>query len=180
VVVWSFNVYRILKSAASILATIYFSVDATFMAVAQPFADRIAVHWIFGNLRTRIASLRPYPTLALFAVPLVVLEPVKPVAAYLIGTGHIAIGIIVLVVGEVLKLAFLERLFSLSRDKLISIPAFAWTYGMYLQGRERLDSFEAWQTAQRWRRLARHAVRSSIQEMKASQRQERLVPSPLT
>jgi AraC-like DNA-binding protein len=39
-----------------------------------------------GSLRAQIVSLRPYPTLALFAVPLIVLEPVKPVAAYLAGT----------------------------------------------------------------------------------------------
>ena len=114
--------------------------------------------------RERIVSLRPYPTLALFGVPLIVLEPVKPVAVYLTGTGHIAIGMIVLVVGEVLKLALLERLFSVSRDKLISIPAFAWTYGRYLQAKEWLESFEAWQIARRSRRLARYAVRITFKK----------------
>jgi hypothetical protein len=171
-------VNRILKSVVFMLATIYFLVDAVFMTVARPFANRIAAHRIFGNLRARIVSLRPYPTLALFTVPLIVLEPVKPVAVYLTGTGHIAIGMIVLVVGEVLKLALLERLFSVSRDKLISIPAFAWTYGMYLQAREWLESFEAWQTARRWRRLARYAVRGYVQEVKASQRLERVSLEP--
>jgi hypothetical protein len=100
----------------------------------------------------------------LFAVPLIVLEPVKPVAAYLAGTGHIAVGLIVLVIGEVLKLVLVERLFSVSRNKLISIPAFAWTYGRYLQAKECLESFEAWQTARRWRRLVRYAVRSTFKK----------------
>jgi hypothetical protein len=100
----------------------------------------------------------------LFAVPLIVLEPVKPVAAYLAGTGHIAMGMIVFVVGEVLKLVLVERLFSVSRNKLISIPAFAWTYGRYLQAKEWLESFEAWQIARRWRRLARYAVRSTFKK----------------
>jgi hypothetical protein len=116
--------------------------------------------------------------LALFAVPLIVLEPVKPVAAYLAGTGHIAMGMTVLVVGEVLKLVLVERLFSVSREKLISIPAFAWTYGRYSQAKEWLDSFEAWQTARRWRRLARYAVRSYVQEVRASQRLERVSFQP--
>jgi hypothetical protein len=167
-------VSRILKSAIFLVATIYFLVDAVFMTVARPLANRVAAHWIFGSLRARIVSLRPYPTLALFAVPLIVLEPVKPVAAYLTGTGHIGMGMIVLVVGEVLKLVLVERLFSVSRDKLISIPAFAWTYGRYLQTKEWLESFEAWQTARRWRCLARYAVRSYVQEVKASQRPERV------
>jgi hypothetical protein len=171
-------VNRFLKSVILVLAAIYFLVDAVFMTVARPLANRIAAHWIFGSLRVRIVSLRPYPTLALFAVPLIVLEPVKPVAAYLAGTGHIATGMIVLVVGEILKLVLVERLFSVSRDKLISIPAFAWTYGRYLQAKDWLESFEAWQTARRWRRLARYAIRSYVQEMRSSQRLERVSFQP--
>jgi len=167
-------VNRILKSVIFMLAAIYFLVDAIFMTVVRPFANRIAEHWTFGSLRAWIVSLRPYPTLALFAVPLIVLEPVKPVAAYLAGTGHIAMGWIVFVVGEVLKLVLVERLFSVSRDKLISIPAVAWTYGRYWQAKEWLESFEAWQTARRWRRLTRCTVRNYVQEVKASQRLERV------
>ena len=139
---------RILKPAIFMLATIYFLVDAVFMTVARPFTNWIAEHWIFGSLRVWIVSLRPYPTLALFAVPVIVLEPVKPVAAYLVDTGHIAMGTIVFVVGEILKLVLVERLFSVSRDKLMSIPAFAWTYGKYWQAKDWLESFEAWQTTQ--------------------------------
>jgi hypothetical protein len=170
-------VNRILKSAIFVLASIYFLVDTAFVTVARPLANRIAARWTVG-LRVRVASLRPYPTLALFAVPLIVLEPVKPVAAYLAGTGHITIGMIVLVVGEVLKLVLIARLFSVSRDKLISIPAFAWTYGMYLQAKEWLESFEAWQAARRWKCLAQYAVRSFVQEVKASQRLERVSFQP--
>ena len=68
------------------VAAIYFLVDAVFMTVARPISNWTADHWIFGSLRVWIVSLRPYPTLALFAVPVIVLEPVKPVAAYLAGT----------------------------------------------------------------------------------------------
>jgi len=171
-------VNRILKSVIFMLAAIYFLVDAIFMTVARPFANRIAEHWTFGSLRVWIVSLRPYPTLALFAVPLIVLEPVKPVAAYLAGTGHMAMGMTLFVVGEILKLVLVERLFKISRHKLISIPAFAWTHGRYWQAKEWLESFETWQAARRWRRLARNAVRSYVQEVKASQRLERVLFRP--
>ena len=164
---------RILKSAISKLATIYFLLDAVFMTVARPFANQIFAHGMFEGLRVRIASLGPYPTLAVFMVPLIVLEPVKPVAAYLTATGHIAMGMSVFVVGEVLKLVLVERLFSVSRDKLILIPAFAWAYGRCLQAKEWLESFEAWQTARRQRRLVRYAVRSYVREAKVCERLER-------
>ena len=88
-------------------------------------------------------------------------------------TGHIAMGAIVFVAGEVLKLVLVERLFSVSRDKLILIPAFAWAYGRCLQAKEWLESFEAWQTARRQRRLVRYAVRSYVREAKVCERLER-------
>ena len=165
---------RMMKSAMFMLASIHLLVDAVLMTVARP----LAAHWMFGSIRAQIVSLRPYPMLALFAVPLIVLEPVKPVAAYLVGTGHIAMGMTVLLISEVLKLVLVERLFSVSREKLISIPAFAWTYGRYSQAKEWLESFEAWRTARRWRRLARYAVRSYVQEVRAHQRLERVSFQP--
>jgi hypothetical protein len=127
------RVNRILKAVVFLLAAIYFLlaaiyflVDAIFLTVAKSLAHWIVEHWIFESLRVWIVSLPPYPTLALFALPLAILEPVKPMAAYLVGTGHVATGLIFLVVAEILKLALVERLFSVNRDKLMSIPAFAW------------------------------------------------------
>jgi hypothetical protein len=167
-------VHRILKPVIFTLAAIYFLVDAIFMTVVRPLANWTAECWIFGSLRAWIVSLRPYPTPALFAVPLIVLEPIKPVAAYFAGTGHITTGVIVLVGGDILKLVLVERLFSVSRDKLMSIPAFAWTYGLYRQAKSWLESFEAWRTTRRWMRLAQYGVRDYVQEMKTSRKLERV------
>jgi hypothetical protein len=104
----------------------------------------------------------------LFAVPLLILEPVKPVAAYLAATGHVRSGLIVLVVGEILKLVLVERLFSLNRDKLLSIPAFAWAYEKYRLVMDRLESMEAWQMMRRRSRIARVSIRRSLAQFKVS------------
>ena len=64
---------------------------------------------------------------------------VKPVAAYLAATDHFAFGPMALVVGELLKFVLVERLFSVSREKLMSIPAFAWTYWKYRLARSWLE-----------------------------------------
>jgi hypothetical protein len=171
-------VNRILRPPIFVLAAIYFLVDAIFLTVARPVGDWIGKRWIFGSLRAWIVSLPPYPTLALFAVPLIVLEPAKPVAAYLAGTGHIKLGLAVLVVGEVLKLVLVERLFSLSRDKLMSIAAFAWVYGKYRQAMDCLESFEAWQTARRWWRLVGYVIRNWVRKARTSRRCERVSFQP--
>src|ERR1700678_1578445 len=46
-----------------------------------------------------------------------------------------ATGLICLVVAEILKLILVERLFRVSRNKLMSIPAFALAYGKYIAAR---------------------------------------------
>src|SRR6202165_2229714 len=165
---------RIFKPFVFLAAAIYFLVDAACWTTANPVARWLADRWIFDRLRVWIVSLRPYPTLALFAVPIIVLEPVKPVAAYLTATGHIGSGLTVLVVGEILKLVLIERLFRVSRDKLMSIPAFAWCYDKFRRAQDWVESLEAWQLARRLSLIARHAVRTYVLQMKTSQKQARL------
>jgi hypothetical protein len=81
------HVNRVLKPVTYVLAVVYFLVDAAFIAVAKPVSNWIAKHLVLRKLRAWIRSLPPYPSLALFWVPVIILEPVKPVAAYLAATG---------------------------------------------------------------------------------------------
>jgi hypothetical protein len=166
---------HVLKPFVVLLAAIYFLVDAVFLSIATPIARWLADHWIFDRLRAWIVSLRPYPTLALFMVPVLILEPVKPVAAYLTATGHIKSGLTVLLVGELLKLILIERLFCISRDKLMSIAAFAWCYDKFCQAREWFEAFRVWQLARRLSLFARYLVRRYVHEWKTpSRKQQRL------
>jgi hypothetical protein len=73
-------VKRILKPVTYVLATLYFLADAAFMAIAKPLSDWLAKHVVLRRLGAWIRSLRPYPSLALFSIPVIMLEPVKPVA----------------------------------------------------------------------------------------------------
>jgi hypothetical protein len=84
----------------------------------------------------------------------------------LAGTGHVKLGLATLVVGELLKLVLIERLFALSRDKLMSIAAFAWAYARYRQAMDWLQSFEAWQAARRGARRAHTAFRGLARKAK--------------
>jgi hypothetical protein len=68
------EVKRILKPVTYVLAALYFLVDAAFMAIAKPISDWLARHVVLRRLRAWIRSLRPYPSLALFSVP-VIIEP---------------------------------------------------------------------------------------------------------
>lgn len=135
---------RILKPVTYVLAVIYFLVDAVFMTVAMPISRWLARHFEFKRLRAWIKSLPPYPSLALFSVPVIILEPIKPFAAYLVATGQFLSGMAAFIGCELLKLVLVERLFHLTRDKLMRIPAFAWGYGKYAEMRTWLQTTEAW------------------------------------
>jgi hypothetical protein len=163
-------VNRLLKPAIFVLAAVYFVVDVVFLTIAKPVGDWLAEQRVFDGLREWIVSLRPYPSLALFALPFIVLEPIKPVAAYLATTGHVMVALTFFAAGEILKLVFLERLFAVSRNKLMSIPAFAWAYGQYRRIMDRLESTEVCQAVRRRTKIAQYAVRGYAVQLKASQK----------
>jgi hypothetical protein len=116
------------KPVLFVVAAIYIAVDELFSFATQPIVTWLARQDFAQRLHRWITSLPPYPALALFLVPLIILEPVKPVAAYLAASGHFAAGAVLFVGGEVLKLVLVERLFLLNKRKLLSIAAFAWCY----------------------------------------------------
>jgi hypothetical protein len=149
---------RILKPITYVFAVLYILIDAVFMTVAKPIGDWIAKRFALRELCAWIRSLRPYPSLALFSVPVIILEPVKPAAAYLAATGQLAKSAFTLIIGELLKLVLIERLFSLTRDKLMKIPAFAWLFAKVCEAKAWLESTEAWRTMRRLRKGARDWV----------------------
>jgi uncharacterized membrane protein len=155
---------RILKPITYILAAIYFLVDAVFLTLARPISRWIARHLELKRLRAWIRSLPPYPSLALFSVPVIILEPVKPIAAYLAATGQVVSAAVAFLTGELLKLVLVERLFSLTRDKLMKIPAFAAVYTKYLQAKAWLEATEAWRAI----RALSLAARGHVARMRAA------------
>ena len=129
------------------VAAVYFIVDGVFSYVTRPITAWLSKKRVLEQVRRWVTSLGAYQSLALFAVPLIVLEPAKPLSGYLIGTGHFFAGAVVFVAAEVLKLTVVERLFQLNKKKLLSIPAFAWGYGYWRRMMDFLESTKAWRMA---------------------------------
>ncbi len=140
---------RVWNTPIFAIALVYFIVDGVFSYVTRPITVWIARQRLFERVRLWITSLRPYPSLALFAVPVIILEPAKPLSGYLIGTGHFFAGAVIFITAEVLKLTVVERLFQLNRDKLLSIPAFACGYRYWRAMMEIVESLEVWKAARK-------------------------------
>jgi hypothetical protein len=146
----------IFKPLVVVVAAIYFVIDGLILAALRPLLKRILHLKLFRWIERWIESLGPYSTLAVFLIPLVLLEPVKPVSAYLIASGHFMSGSLALVLAEVLKILIVERVFHVGRPKLMTIKAFAWTYDFVAGWLTWLQALPPWQlVSRRFRDLVR-------------------------
>jgi len=141
------------------LAVAWFLIDALALSLLRPLLARLAALRPLARLRAWIERLGPYPTLALFLVPVLVLEPVKPLSFYLIGTGRLARGTILLVAGEILKIAIVERLFHVAKPKLMTIAAFAAAHAYVAGWLAWLQALPPWRLAMRWAAAIRQRAR---------------------
>src|ERR1700686_4716087 len=151
---------RIWNTPVFVLVTLYFVVDGVFSPITRPITLWLAQKKLFERVRLWIISLGPYSSLALFALPVIILEPAKPLAGYLMGTGHFFAGAVTFITAEVLKLTFVERLFQLNRKKLLSIPAFAWGYRYWRHMMDVVESIEVWKASRRLAKNARRILRT--------------------
>jgi len=128
-----------------------------------------------------IALLPPYGALAVFALPAVVLFPLKLVSVWLLANGFYAWAGALFIAAKIASTAFLARIFLLTKPALMRIgwfaraynwvmpwktaifsairASFAWRYGRMLKNAVRLEAKQAyarwkpWLTA-RWQELA--------------------------
>lgn len=170
---------RVFKFFGYVLITIYFVADFMFEAVALPLSAWIGRLEILRPVNAWIASLRPYPALALFSIPVVLLEPVKPIGAFLVSAGHVAEGILTIAVGEILKITLVERLFRLTRDRLMQIPLFATLFYYWIKICQWITSSEIWC----WMRAQKEQLKLSFKHARArikTVRADHLSRSPAT
>ncbi|MBP2227329.1 hypothetical protein J2847_000609 [Azospirillum agricola] len=140
---------RALRPLVTALALLYFLVDALVYWVVKPFARWIGRLPVFARFALWVGGLGRYPSLALVLVPLALLEPAKPAAAWLLATGRPLTGILVLAGAELVKITLVERLFHLTRAKLMTIPWFAWLFLRAVRWLDWLKSLPPWQAARR-------------------------------
>ena len=95
------------------------------------------IHWVIDRipleaLKRAVARfmerLPPYPTLIVFLIPLIALEPMKIVALWLFAKGQWLPGVATYIGTDVLRLGLVSFLFNTNKDKLLSIPWFLRLY----------------------------------------------------
>jgi hypothetical protein len=85
--------------------------------------------------------LGPYQSLALLAIPVSVVEPLKLVALAVVGEGHWITGTAMIIVAYAASLLLVERLFALVKPKLLTLGWFARLWSLVLAVRCKIRGF---------------------------------------
>ena len=91
---------------------------------------------VFRQLELFILALPPYGALTVFAVPSLLLIPVKLAALWLISHGQHTLGLLTVIGAKLVGTALVARSFTLTKPKLLRINWFSWLH-------ERVVAFKA-------------------------------------
>lgn len=154
---------RLLRPLVAVVAALYFLLDALVLPALRPLVRALGRLRLWQAVEAWTVRLPAYPALFVILAPLALLEPAKPVAAWLLHEGHAGTALTVLALAEVLKLTVVERLFRANRDKLLSIDWFARLYRAVTGAIALLTRQPLWQAAARrvkaWARWLRRLFR---------------------
>ena len=106
-----------------------------------------------------VQRLNPYIALALLAVPIAIVEPLKLIGLFIFGKGHWITGSFVMLFAYAGSLLAVERLFKIVKPKLMTLHWFAAPWKWLMSVRQKTSQW--WQL--RYER-SRNSSRSSLPE----------------
>ena len=105
--------------------------------LARCFATLATLAW-WGKLERLITRLPPWVALLAFGAPVLALIPVKLLALYWLGQGHIALGLTLVIAAKLTGTALAARLFQLTQPALMQITWFARVYTPWKSWKDRI------------------------------------------
>jgi hypothetical protein len=116
---------------------------------------RLARLQVWAWVERRIAALPPWGAVAIFLVPAFALFPIKLLALFVIGRGHVFMGVVVLLAAKVVGTAVLARLFTLTQPSLMRLAWFARWYPRWKNWKDKIIAevrrSRLWQMGRRWK-----------------------------
>jgi len=128
----------VLQAAArfvvAVLVVAYTLLDELLFPLFRPAIRWLSDLRLFQRLGALIGRLPPYVALVLLAVPFVIIEPAKVGALWVIATGHVVEGVVLLLIAQVASLLICERIFHAGYEPLMRIGWFravlGWLFGI--------------------------------------------------
>jgi hypothetical protein len=134
----------------------------------RPLANliaRIAYLRPIAAFEAWVANLPPYGALAVFALPSLLLLPLKFLALYLIAAGHTIVATLLFIGAKVFGTAIVARLFHVTHDQLMRIAWFKLAYDRLMPIKnalvERVRQSAIWKQG----RVIKHQLKTAIGPM---------------
>ena len=144
----------------------YMLLDELLFPLFRPLIAWLAGLRLFQRLGQWLGRIPPYLALVAFAVPFVIIEPVKVAAIWWAGIGHVVTGTIGLLLAHALSLLVVERIFHAAYVPLMRIGWFAkllgWLFGIRDRAIALVKATSAWRLAAQWARGLREWFRRAI------------------
>jgi len=146
----------------SILLILWTLLETLLFPIFRPLIDFLSSLRLFELFGTALAKLPPYVALLVFAVPFIIIEPIKAFALYWFGIGHIVQGGVLYVLAHLASILIVERLYHTMHAPLMRIGWFK-TLMTWLDGIRRVTldwakSTAVWQASARFARDTRATV----------------------
>lgn len=163
---WRRALRAIGRAVVTVAVVIYTLLDELLFPLFRPLIAWLSGLRLFQRLGGWLGRLPPFAALVALGVPFVVIEPMKVVAIWWAGTGHVITGTIGLLLAHALSLLVVERIFHAAYLPLMRIDWFARLLGWLFALRDRAigwaKSTAAWQAAVGWVRGAREWLRGVL------------------
>ena len=132
---------RRLQRALLILLALVFLAEAWLWDHLAPVVARIVgiipLNPVKDWIRRFVAQLSPPATLAVAAIPLLLLSvPIKLIEVYALATGQWLLVLLVLLFAKVIGVGVTAFIFDATRDKLLQMPWFARVYAWFVWARD--------------------------------------------
>ena len=130
--------------------------------LARCFAKLANLAW-WGKLERLIIRVPPWAALMAFGAPVLALVPVKLLALYWLGQGHMALGLTLVIAAKLTGTALAARLFQLTQPALMQLGWFRRWYPRWLVWKDgviaQVKNARPWRLAQAIARRARRSAR---------------------
>lgn len=145
-----------------VLAALFLFVEECLWKWSLAATAWVARARVVRALETRLGRLPAWAAVVVFFLPGLLLLPVKIAAVFLIGKGHVASGMGVILAAKVLGTAVVARFFSICKPTLMGIPWFHKGHDWILSVKgylyRRLHAMPGWQAAVRLQRALRRRI----------------------
>lgn len=164
-------VRRISRLILIVLAAIWMLFEDWVWDSILALMERVSRLKTVHRLEVFIARQNQYLLLVFFCVPFLIMIPAKVYGLYLIANGKFLRGITIFIVAKGLITALITRLFVISKDTLLSMPAFAASYYWFKDKKDwlyaELNRMPAWLAAKRTLADLRRRIKEKLHSLRA-------------